>query len=345
MGAVWLFFLGFPIIAVLDGDDYSPPVQVAALALIVAFAVAYVFGFVRGWGGVTRRWLPGGPVGWFLLLAAIVVATAALIGDEALGMAPFLVAYAVFVLPRRAAVVAVAAIFTVAAVAASVGGWWSDLWFLFGVMALLVVVGTIVRGLEVAEETHRALERDHELVTERERMARDVHDVLGHSLTVVSVKAELAGRLVDVDPARAKEEIADIQRLARTSLGEIRATVAGLRVARLDEELATAADALAGAGVEAVLPDDVAAVDPRHRLVLAWVLREAVTNVVRHSAATRCTVTLGPDRLRVEDDGRGSAQLREGNGLRGIRERVAAAGGAIEVESVPGSGTRVEVRL
>ncbi|TYL55515.1 sensor histidine kinase [Nocardioides sp. BGMRC 2183] len=345
MGAIWLVFLGFPVIALITGEEYSTPVRVAALTLIAVFAVLYVSGFASGWAGYTRRRLPGGPVGWFLLLAAIVVATGALVGDEALSMGPFLVAYAVFVLPRRAAVVAVVATLVVAAVAATVGGWWADLWFLFGVMSLLVVVGLIVRGLEVADQAHQALRRDHELVTERERMARDVHDVLGHSLTVVAVKAELAGRLIDVDPARAKQEMDDVQRLARTSLGEIRATVAGLRVARLDEELATAREALAGAGITADLPTDVTEVDPRHRMVLAWVLREAVTNVVRHSGAGACTVELGATWLRVRDDGDGTADLQEGNGLRGIRERVRSSGGEVEVESVPGAGTRVEVRL
>src|SRR5690606_543184 len=125
---------------------------------------------------------------------------------------------------------------------------------------------------------------------ERERVARDVHDVLGHSLTVVSVKAELAERLVDVDPARARAELVEIQSLTREALAEIRATVSGLRVARLGDELVAARTALTGAGIEADLPENPDVVDPRHRIVVAWVLREAVTNVVRHSGATRCTV-------------------------------------------------------
>jgi two-component system sensor histidine kinase DesK len=173
-----------------------------------------------------------------------------------------------------------------------------------------------------------------------------VHDVLGHSLTVVTVKAELAERLVDLDPERAKGELIEIQALSRQALAEIRETVGGLRQARLDNELASARTALAGAGIEAHVPDDPAAVDPRHRTVLAWVLREATTNVVRHSDADACWVELDTDRLTVRDDGRGLGGRPEGNGIRGLRERVEAAGGHLSLETGrEGHGTVLEVRL
>ena len=178
---------------------------------------------------------------------------------------------------------------------------------------------------------------------ERERVARDVHDVLGHSLTVVSVKAQLAERLVDADPERAKAELVEIQALTRQALAEVRATVGGLRAARLDDEVAAAGRALAAAGVGARLPGDLDVLDPRRRTVAAWAVREAVTNVVRHSGATTCTVDLGPDGLVVTDDGCGPPRV-DGNGLRGLRERVAASGGALSVDGVPGGGTRLEVR-
>ena len=147
-------------------------------------------------------------------------------------------------------------------------------------------------------EDYERMSRDLAIVEERERVARDVHDVLGHSLTVVTVKAELAERLVDLDPERAKGELAEIQALSRQALAEIRATVGGLRVARLGDELASARTALAGAGIEAHVPDDPGAVDPRHRTVLAWVLREATTNVVRHSDADACWVELDDEPAR-----------------------------------------------
>src|SRR5699024_3537237 len=147
-----------------------------------------------------------------------------------------------------------------------------------------------------------------------------------------------AERLVDADPDAAKAELAQIRSLTRESLAEIRATVAGLRVARLADELDSARQALSDAGISAEVPSAVDTVDPRHRLVLAWVLREAVTNVVRHSGAGRCRVELNARSLVVTDDGVGpgaaieaSAATRTraaagGTGLRGVAERVNGAG-------------------
>jgi two-component system sensor histidine kinase DesK len=183
------------------------------------------------------------------------------------------------------------------------------------------------------------------LVAERDRVARDVHDVLGHSLTALSIKAELAGRLIDVDPVRARQELESIQETARQALAEVRSTVGGLRAANLDAELAAAPRVLADAGIETRLLGTVADTDPRHRTLLAWVLRESVTNVVRHARASRVSIELTPTGLVVADDGTGFEVDggREGNGLRGMRERVSAAGGTVRLTG--GHGTRVEVVL
>jgi two-component system sensor histidine kinase DesK len=140
--------------------------------------------------------------------------------------------------------------------------------------------------------------------------------------------------------------VAQVRSIARQALAEIRATVAGLRVARLADELTHADEALRGAGIAADLPDDPDVVDPRHRITMAWALREAVTNVVRHSNATTCTVRWTSDSLLVSDDGRGTGSKNAGNGITGLRERVAHAGG--DVTLGPGSdgvGTQLEVRL
>ncbi|WP_245861660.1 sensor histidine kinase [Compostimonas suwonensis] len=169
---------------------------------------------------------------------------------------------------------------------------------------------------------------------ERARLARDLHDVLGHSLTVVAVKAELAGRLVGLDPRRARVEIADVEQLARTALADLRSSVSNYREADLDAELAAARSALDAAGITARLPDDTSAVDDEVRTAFAWVLREGVTNVIRHSEAGECWVELGPRRLVVRDDGVGSATTAStpgtgdgaGNGLRGLTERAKQSG-------------------
>src|SRR5699024_4695443 len=132
--------------------------------------------------------------------------------------------------------------------------------------------------------------------------------------------------------------------LTRESLSEVRATVAGLRAARLEDEIGRVRSALEGAGISAEVPPDVTTVDPRHRIVLAWVLRELITNVVRHSAATHCRVRVGASWLQVMDDGVGIGQISPGHGLRGVAERIGC--GRLDIAAGPaGRGTVVTVRM
>jgi two-component system sensor histidine kinase DesK len=339
MGAIWLVFLGFPVAAALT-SGHPVALRVLAVAMVVTFAAVYLHGFVR------IKALGEAPLQvWAHLVASAVlmVSTGVIVGADALGMAPFVAALAVFLLPLRQGLALWAVLLVGVAVVVARSGE-AGAWFLVGIVVLVGSVAVVVRQLDTWGARHRQTAADLALVAERERVARDVHDVLGHSLTVLTVKAELAERLVDVDPERAKDELAQIRDLTRQSLAEIRATVGGLRVARLADELDAARAALAAAGIDARLPADPMVVDPRHRIVLAWSLREAVTNVVRHSRAPTCRVELGPDWLAVTDDGRGRGRKPEGNGLRGLRERVAAAGGALEVADT-GRGTRLRVQL
>lgn len=345
MAAIWLVFLGFPLAAAATVDAWWVWRALAVLA-ILAFAAAYVHGFVRM--GRTETWGQVQRMGWRYLavLVTLVMATSLVIGLEALGMVTFVVAFAMFTLPLAAALSIGVAGLASAVLLPLAFGVLDEMWFFIPIVLLVGVSTATVRILEQRGMEHQAMAGEMALVAERERVARDVHDVLGHSLTVVTIKAELAARLVDDDPDRAKAELAQIQSLTREALAEIRATVAGLRVARLADELSSAGTALADAGVAAQLPPDPSVVDPRHRIVVAWVLREAVTNVVRHSRADRCVVELGPSSLRVTDDGCGRSGRQEGNGLRGVRERVTAAGGKLDVCPGPdGRGTRVEVEL
>ena len=132
------------------------------------------------------------------------------------------------------------------------------------------------------------------VVEERARFSRDMHDVLGHSLTVVTVKSELARRLIPSDPARAEEELADIERLTRSALADLRAAVAGYREMSLSTELAAAQAGLAAADIQAHLPRNGEEVAPDLRELFGWVLREGVTNVIRHSRSQNCWVRVGP---------------------------------------------------
>jgi two-component system sensor histidine kinase DesK len=345
MGAIWLVFLFFPLVAAVTVEATWSG-HAIAVAAILGFAAVYVYGFVRI--GRTETWTQVNRLGWRVLAVLVVLmgAAALVIGVDALGMLTFVVAFAMFTLPWAPALgIGVAGVGAAVLVPLSLGIL-EETWFFVPVVLMVGVATAVVRVLEQRGAEHRQMAAEMALVAERERVARDVHDVLGHSLTVVTVKAELAQRLVDTEPERAKAELAQIQSLTREALAEIRATVAGLRVARLADELDAAAAALADAGVSAELPTDSSIVDPRHRLVLAWVLREAATNVVRHSAARRCTVEIGSSMLAVTDDGRGLDGRQEGNGLRGVRERVAGAGGVLSVGPGPaGRGTTVRVEL
>lgn len=181
-------------------------------------------------------------------------------------------------------------------------------------------------------------------VAERERIARDLHDVLGHTLSVIVLKSELASRLFDRDHDRARAEIAEVEQIAREALAEVRQAVRGYRTGSLAEEFARARHTLETAGIraECEMPQQVSALrelSPAQETVLALVTREAVTNVVRHSGAGLCQLCLQRNkdhyRLEIADNGRGGSQV-EGNGLRGMRERLEALGGTMERHSVHG---------
>lgn len=184
-------------------------------------------------------------------------------------------------------------------------------------------------------------------VAERERIARDLHDLLGHSLTSVVLRAQLAQRLAPTDPGRAATEVAAIERTAREALAEVRAAVSGWKHASLDAELATAHTALAVVGVDVTVRRDPELVlVPSTESALALALREATTNVARHAGARHCRVDIcvhdGQVRLVVHDDGVGGAGP-EGNGLTGLRERIAVLGGRVDREGSPGTTLTVAV--
>ncbi len=196
--------------------------------------------------------------------------------------------------------------------------------------------------LRLAQEEVERLAR----TAERERIGRDLHDLLGHTLSLVTLKAELARRLVERDPQRAARELDDVLGVARGALAEVRRAVAGFRQRDLPAELASARLALEAAGVAVDADAPAIALGAEREAALALALREAVTNVVRHAGATRCRIGLGiaggDARLVIEDDGRGGP-VREGSGLAGMRERIEALGGHLVVDGR--SGTRVEVVL
>ncbi len=183
-------------------------------------------------------------------------------------------------------------------------------------------------------------------VAERERIARDLHDVLGHTLSLIVLKSELAGRLLPTNPEGARREIGEVERTARQALGEVRETIRGYRSEGLAAELARARETLSLAGVSLECAEPLPRVDPVAESVLALVLRESVTNIVRHARAKCCRLSLsvepGGTALHIEDDGRGGIE-HEGNGLRGMRERLATLGGRLAIDSRGGTRLTVEI--
>ena len=183
-------------------------------------------------------------------------------------------------------------------------------------------------------------------VAERERIARDLHDLLGHTLSVIVLKSELASRLTASDPARAAEEIRDVERISREALTQVRAAVRGYRSAGFDSELREALRALEAAGILVETSVEAPPLSPAQETVFAMALREAVTNVVRHAHATVCRLTLRQTgrfcEMVIADNGLGGA-LDEGSGLSGMRERVEALGGALERDGSHGTELRIRV--
>ena len=256
-----------------------------------------------------------------------------------------------YVRPRRLAIAALLSVLAIVIAYSLLRGLHLGEWIMTVFFGALVGLGSLHQAS--VEYANRELEQSREearrlaAVAERERIARDLHDVLGHTLTVVAVKADLAAKLVGRDAEAARREIEDIRATARAALAEVRSAVTGMRTASLGQELTGAERALASAGVATdVAAPPVEPLPPAVESALAWVLREAVTNVVRHADASRCRILLERDahevRLEVHDDGRGAARA-EGNGIAGMRDRLRPLGGELCVESR--GGTRVLARV
>lgn len=349
LATAWLAYLVGPVIGEWGSGAYVR--AIAGAACVIVFGALIVAAFVTfrqsNWPDMDEFLEPPQPQAriWAVLgaMAVLVVAMTLLLGPTALLTAIYIAVVSIFGLPvRRAGYVALGVSIGLLVVPNVVPGW-----ELGGVPIFVAIVPIIIwigreiglrgRRLQLLARRQRA---ELALVEERNRVARDVHDILGHSLTVITVKTELAQRLIDIDLDRARTELADIERLAREALAGVRDTVGGLREVSLRGELANARSALAAADIAARLPEPDSLPDGDNEL-FGWVLREAVTNVVRHSAARHCTVTVTPTTIEVVDDGRGMGSGAAGTGVSGLRERVRAAGGTLTFGTPEGGGVRV----
>ncbi len=271
------------------------------------------------------------------------------------GMFIYVVAFAPFITDSLAVCLGIIAATLVAILAESFYFHMSPWAWGFGAAFTMIVGGTNifmsqrVRANSKLQMAHEEIEQLAKLA-ERERIARDLHDVLGHTLSVIVLKSELAGRLFSRNPERAAAEIADVEQIARKALTEVREAIRGYRTEGLAAEIRRAHSVLDAAGVTLVCEEVPLALGPTEESVLSLVLREAVTNIVRHAQASRCVLHFeeenGQTMLVVEDDGRGG--LREdGNGVRGMRARIEALGGRFAVNTSPGAshGTRLTIQI
>jgi two-component system, NarL family, sensor histidine kinase DesK len=220
-----------------------------------------------------------------------------------------------------------------------------------GIVFTLLIGGTNIHFGEVRRKDQALLAARHNAehlaaVAERERIARDLHDLLGHTLSVIVLKSELAAKLADRDPQRAATEIRDVERISRNALKEVRDAIHGFRGERIEKEVENGRAALASAGVTLVAELEPLGVEPEAEHALALAIREALTNVLRHARAKRCDVrverTDATVCIVVQDDGVGG-QDPEGAGLSGMRARLAEIGGVVTRDS--GRGTRLELAV
>jgi two-component system sensor histidine kinase DesK len=357
----WLVCLLFPIFALTQ--MYPTAVQwFIALAGLLLFVISYLWvmwphplssvGRARAQSRTARL--------LFTILTALVLALSLAYGSAFLWLFVGVSAIAGVVLPSRRAfwVVMILTLLTLFSGVVISGGIAQTDWLHIIPLVLLVRglgldIAGFARLASALSELHAARRELARLAVmeERLRMARDLHDLLGHNLSLITLKSELAGRLIETAPAGAVAEIQEVERVARQTLREVREAVAGYRQPALHSELDGARQLLDAAGIACTLEHTIEALPPATDAVLAWAVREAVTNVVRHSHARRCNIRVtgadGMVQAEVINDGyRDSGQegegvrRRTGSGLTGLAERVTAHGGHLEAGPLLAEGTQ-----
>jgi two-component system sensor histidine kinase DesK len=343
----WLAFFIYPIAAFLT-DRFSAETRTVGLLLLLALALIWVWFWTRIVAGPDRRYMVPAIVGTTLILTVFTLRTPPQYGSLFL----YAVIMAGVAFPWRRGVAAVVILSVLAgaielargeSVTTSTGQLLNELLVGFAAVAGCLLV-------EANQQLSRAREQIARLAVgeERLRFARDLHDLLGHSLSVIALKSELAGRLIKTTPGLAAHEIEDVEKVARDALREVREAVTGYRQPALAAELAGAHEALTAAGIEYHIDQDRAPLPPAVEAVLAWTVREGVTNVMRHSQAKRCSIRIikkdAQAMVEVIDDGRGGIP-QPGSGLRGLAERVRERGGTLTAEPLPHEGFKLRVTL
>lgn len=345
---VWLGFVLLPLIDAIE--SHRTGLEKAA---IIAGAAVYVVVFV-GVVLIEKRPFPlrqAVPI----IAGLLAIASALTIGDRDAWAMLFIFAAgassALLATPYAVGGVGMATALGVLALMVRGAPWGTT----FGFAAPAAGVGMMMVALTELRQSNRELVNARAelarlaVAQERERFARDLHDLLGHSLSVIALKAELAGRLLPGRAHEAATEVAELEQVARNALGEVREAVSGYRMPTLDGELAGARIALSAAGITLDVDSPRFALDPATEAVLAWTVREGATNVIRHSGARHCSVHVragvGEAEVEVLDDGAGANGHQHGNGLAGLAERAEKVRGRLEAGTTAGGGYRLAVTV
>lgn len=340
MAVVWMVFLIYPVLSLLSSP--AAPAWIAAGWLATGiFAVVYILGFMAG---MRTAWGPPGRTAIVLfgvqILCALVTVPA--IETQVLSFVPYLMAYGTYALRGRWHPLTTVCAVLITVLVSTLSGRVLEHVQILIVVLLMAAINSVTSWLIGRSIAADKIRLELAASDERVSIARDVHDLLGHTLTAVKLKAELAERLIATDPDRAREELTQIVTLTTDAIQGVRATATGLRGTRLDEQLRESAAALESVGMRVMVTGEPSALSPAQAIPAAWILRESTTNILRHAQAGSVRIHIEPGVLRVEDDGRG-VQAPVGNGVRGMQERATAAGATLTVENAPTGGTRVGV--
>ncbi|MFJ8152316.1 sensor histidine kinase [Streptomyces sp. NPDC094468] len=349
----WLIYLASPAQDLAAGH-HGGAATAAGWAGLAAFVGIYLAIVFRSMGRPFRGWIVDAAIA---VEGALAIALAFGLGGSWFGLFVYVSVMCGVTFPLRIAYWTI----PLNTAAMMLAGWYHhDLDEAWGLFLVVLLIGYSMIGVRQLVATTIELRKARATVAqlaaneERLRLARDLHDLLGHSLSLITLKSELAGRMLPGHPDKAAQQVSDIEQVSRQALVDVREAVTGYRRPRLAAELAGAQVALTAAVVTAEVPaePDLTGVPEEGEAALAWALREAVTNVVRHSGASACTVEVlrrqtldGPVlELSVEDNGSGGSGTGPGNGLTGLTERLEKAGGTLEAGRVK-RGFRLVARV
>ncbi len=352
---IWLVLFILPGATFIVSDTYSLTQRIVGLAGLALFIAAYVRHCqhmpwdsrdvtVKSMSDVNMPLMVTSLV--YQLIAAIAVAWAG--GWWVLWLMPFVVAIVLYSFPIWWGMT-----FTIVMTSGAIAATFlfhAPEWVVYTAIGCSSSCFAITLGFfgNTLREREQLRERQETLANQREAISRDIHDILGHSLTTLTLKTEVAKKLTRVDPVAAERELDDVLTIARRALADVRSTVTQLRSPDLASQMAATRTAAQAAGITLTTVGDPRSISNAHEPVMSWALRETTTNVLRHSHAQALEVEYQPGLLRVSDNGCGMDSAIRGNGLTGLAERCQAAGGSLRVIS-PGDdspwSTIVEVRL